>query len=274
MSVLTQEDHRCFRETGFLRLERAFGADLAEQQRTSIWKELGRQYGVRESDRDTWQQPPKQLRRTRDDPRFQAMGTERLRGALDELLGPDGWERSGKRNWGSVLFTFPNAKRWDVPAKTWHWDNPIPPHLDGCAAVQVFTLLADHEPGGGATVFVEGMHRVLVDYYQGLSAAERERKHAQHRAHAMKSHPWLDQLQWNDPPVSDRAALFLEEGATIGGVPVRVREMTGRAGDAYLVHPLLAHTWAPNASERPRMMRGKMVVKKGFDWAYLLAEAS
>lgn len=269
MSVLTAEQRATFRRRGFLRLESAFDEEQAAEQREQIWRELRDVYGVREHDRGTWQQPAKQLRRAREHPGHLAMATARLTGAIDELLGPGDWQRVGPRHWGSVLFTFPNAETWDVPRKTWHWDNPIPPHLSGCAALHLFSLLASLEPGGGATVFVEGMHRVVVDDFVRLGPDERQAKHGTHRARVMRADPWLRRLQADDPPVDDRIRLFMNEGSEIGGHEVRVNEMVGNAGDVYVLHPLLAHTWAPNASDRPRMMRSKQVTKNGFDWGYM-----
>ncbi len=273
MAVLSDEQVEQFRDRGFVRLEGVFGEGQAAEQRDLIWSELRDVYRVIEGDRSTWRQPAKQLRRTRDDPKHLTMGTDRLVDALDGLLGEDDWTKLGPEHWGSVLFTFPNAEAWDVPQKTWHWDNPIPPHLDGCTAVHVFSLLAPLEPGGGATVFIEGMHRVLIDYFTRLSPEEKKSKHAKHRQRAMKSDPWLRRLQTNEPSVANRVKFFMEEGTRIGDAEVRVHEMTGNAGDVYFIHPLLAHTWAPNASERPRMMRAKLVMKNDFDWSYMLPPA-
>lgn len=264
MSVLTAQQLEQFHDRGFVRLERGFEDSLAAEQRDSIWRELRDDYGVIEADRSTWSQPSKQLRRTRDAPALRAIATDRVRDALDSLLGS--WEALGPEHWGSVLFTFPNSDAWDVPRKTWHWDNPITPHLEGCAAVQMFSLLAPMRPGGGATVVVEGMHRVLIDYFKRLSPGERKSTHAKHRKRAMKTDVWLRRLQADDPHVEDRVQFFMKEGGSIGGVNVKVRELTGDAGDVYFVHPLLAHTWAPNALDVPRMMRSKMVLKEGFDW--------
>ena len=45
----------------------------------------------------------------------------------------------------------------------------------------------------------------------------------------------------------------MAEGAVVGGVAVRVDEMTGEAGDLILMHPAVLHASAPNARERPRL---------------------
>lgn len=250
---------------GFVKLDAAFGAEHAAQQRALLWRELEEREGIREADRSSWHQPSKQLRQTRDHPMQEAMATERLLGALDQLLGVDQWTRQ-TQHWGSILFTFPNAEHWDVPRRTWHWDSPIAPHRGGAAGIQMFSLLAPMHPGGGATVFIEGMHHVLLRYYAALSDAERRAKHGTHRKRVMNMHPWLRELRGATHDVEDRSAHFMERDGDIDGMRVRVREMTGDPGDVYLLHPLTVHCWAPNARDTPRIMRTKMINRLDFDW--------
>ena len=46
---------------------------------------------------------------------------------------------------------------------------------------------------------------------------------------------------------------MLETGEA-DGVPVHVGEMTGRAGDVYVMDPMTLHAMTPNVSDAPRMM--------------------
>lgn len=46
----------------------------------------------------------------------------------------------------------------------------------------------------------------------------------------------------------------MTEGVVIRGVPVRVEELTGEAGDVIVMHPRLLHAVAPNTLDTPRMM--------------------
>jgi hypothetical protein len=69
-----------------------------------------------------------------------------------------------------------------------------------------------------------------------------------------------------EPGPEDRVAAFMERATDVDGVPLRVHEMTGEPGDAYLLHPLLAHSAAPNALDAPRVMRGKLLPRHGFDF--------
>ncbi|MCZ6871368.1 MAG: hypothetical protein O7G84_17870, partial [Gammaproteobacteria bacterium] len=145
-------------------------------------------------------------------------------------------------------------------------DSPIAPHRQCAAGVQMFSLLAQLRHGGGGTTFIAGMHKVLLRYYDSLDDDERAAKHATHRKRVMKSHPWLRELAGHNREIVDREPYFMTEGGDIDGAPVRVHEMTGEPGDVYLLHPLSMHTWAPNASDKPRIMRSKMIVHRNFDW--------
>ncbi len=265
MTTLSDDQLASFHERGFVKLEGAFAPEHAACQRAMIWSELAQRDGVLEDDRTTWRQPRRQLRQSRDHGLQKDMATPRLLGALDDVLGTDAWMKQG-HHWGSILFTFPNAHVWDVPKKTWHWDTPIAPHRRGAAGVQMFSLLAPLSHAGGGTVFIAGMHEVLLRYYDALEDDERTAKHATHRKRVMKSHPWLRELAGHNREIDDRESYFMTEGGDVDGLPVCVQEMTGEPGDVYLLHPLSAHTWAPNAGDTPRIMRSKMIVHRDFDW--------
>lgn len=64
-----------------------------------------------------------------------------------------------------------------------------------------------------------------------------------------------DQRAGDRPLRGDRSQRFMEEGAVIDGVPVRVVEMTSGTGDAVLWHPALYHSRSFNCISVPRFMR-------------------
>jgi hypothetical protein len=121
-------------------------------------------------------------------------------------------------------------------------------------------------PGGGATLFVQGMHRITLAYHAELDPEQRRSKHAVHRRRVMRRNAWLRQLMGTEPGPEDRVAHFMERETAVDGVPLRVHEMTGEPGDVYLCHPLLAHSGAWNAQDTPRVMRGKLLTRRGFDF--------
>jgi hypothetical protein len=65
-------------------------------------------------------------------------------------------------------------------------------------------------------------------------------------------HPWFAELFCFSS--GDRIQRFMQEGAVVRGVTVRVEEMTGEPGDLIVMHPATLHTFASNALDRPRLM--------------------
>ena len=61
-----------------------------------------------------------------------------------------------------LLFTPPGARHWFVPNTIWHVDVPRLGEV-GTPGVQIFILLDDIPPGGGATLVLAGSHRLLND---------------------------------------------------------------------------------------------------------------
>lgn len=280
---MSELDVERIRTRGFCKLEDA----IEEAERTHLvetaWEELADSHGVVRDDPATWIQPGKNLKRPRRVPRVHERGSTRLADALDAVFGSSEWLLHGAADWGMMMFTFPHlqqVEQWFLPQKRWHWDNPIAPYVErdmrDTPAVHLFVLLADHEPGGGATLFVEGMHAYTLHLYKTWTTEERGAKHAAQGAAVFRSHPWLEELQHGcGRHRKERARYFMERDELVECVDgreldepivLRVHEMTGNAGDIWLLHPLLGHSGAPNASARPRIMRSKLAFRGDFDW--------
>jgi hypothetical protein len=116
----------------------------------------------------------------------------------------------------------------------------------------VFLFLDEVLPRGGGTVVLRGSPRLTAQFVERLRPARRTQK--QHRLAFEASHPYLKALA--DPAdTEDRVQRFAEVDTDVDGVSTRVVELTGRAGDLVLCHPWLIHNVAPNALDRPRLMR-------------------
>jgi hypothetical protein len=113
-------------------------------------------------------------------------------------------------------------------------------------------LFGDVEAGGGGTLQLAGSHRLVERYLEGVPPEKREYKRV--RDGFLRSHPWLRALSTADDD-PDRNARFMGGDADIDGLPARVVECTGRAGDVYLTHPWVMHCIAPNARSEPRLMK-------------------
>ncbi len=55
----------------------------------------------------------------------------------------------------------------------------------------------------------------------------------------------------------------MNRSTTVGGVELRVVEMTGEPGDVYLVHPLILHAPATNCLAVPRIVLLSFVYRNG-----------
>lgn len=141
----------------------------------------------------------------------------------------------------ALLCTFPNADTWWLPHQTWHLDLPRLV-TTGLPGIQIFAILDDVEPGGGATLAVTGSHQLLNNDGRISSSDLRKR---------LKREAYFAELMSDKAP--DRMRL-MRESAHVGDVELRVVEMAGAAGDVYFMDLRLLHNIGPNASAKPRLM--------------------
>ncbi|WP_068874182.1 MULTISPECIES: TauD/TfdA family dioxygenase [unclassified Phenylobacterium] len=211
-----------------------------------VWRRLRTGHGIARERPETWTVPhPAQLAVKGDE--LAAMASPTVRAVLDQLLGVDGW--TPPERWGLPLVTLPGfAAHWDLPHKGWHSD--IPATAEPPRVVRVFLLLGDLAAGGGGTDYIAGSYRVL----RALARDDDQRlKSGEARKRLMAREPWFAAL-FSRPTGEDRRARFMDQPDEAGGVPVRVGEMTGRAGDVYVMDPLILHAVTPNALPQPRLM--------------------
>jgi hypothetical protein len=181
---------------------------------------------------------------------FDALGSPAVRALLDHLLGE--WEEPTR--WGLPLVAFHTGEAaWDVPHRNWHLDLGGRP--GDFALARFFVVLEPSRPGGGGTGYVAGSHRL----FQAL--AEREGRFlssAQAKRLMGARTPWFADLAFLREG-EDRIQRFMQEGAEIDGVRVRVCEMLGEPGDVILMHPMMLHAPMPNVLPTPRLMLTQFV---------------
>lgn len=140
-----------------------------------------------------------------------------------------------------LLFTPPGAVEWQVPHSVWHLDVARLGDL-GPPGVQMFTFLDSVAPRAGGTLAVAGSHRLLND--DGVIGSKEVKRR-------LKRQPYFRDLMDKTP--SDRSH-FMTETCHVGGVPLRVVELTGEPGDVYFTDLRLLHSLGANTSSRPRLM--------------------
>ena len=258
LTTLTPADLERFERDGYVVVRQAFPRADALDMEQRWWRELEDAHGIRAGDRSSWHQIQGDLKAAKRD-RIQArILTERVSGVLDELLGPAAW--LPPRDWGRAIATFPRSGAWELPTRLWHWDNPSDPHLDRPRGLFVVSFIGPVAPGGGGTLILSGSPRLVIQHDRRLSASQRRELGGSVWERFGRQHPWLMALTGQAPSPADRAAAFMNTGAIVDGVPLRVVELTGEPGDMVFCHPVMVHCAAPNRGTRPRFMRIKTQV--------------
>jgi len=244
--VLNADELETFERDGIVKVPAAFSTDDAARMRDVLWSELNTRHGMDRDDRSTWTTlRPTGLKNSKRDRVANAILSPRLRSVLDGLLG----EWIIPPHQGQVLVTMPTGENWAVPHRQWHTDEGFDLPPDELVGVKIWALLGDLEPGGGGTPQVAGSHRVIARY---LSTTD-EREFTAIRDQVLRSDPWFRNLTSTERSVDPMAE------ADLDGLPVRVVELTGRAGDVYVTHPWILHSIATNANQTPRMMRSRFI---------------
>jgi ectoine hydroxylase-related dioxygenase (phytanoyl-CoA dioxygenase family) len=75
------------------------------------------------------------------------------------------------------------------------------------------------------------------------------------------SDPWWKALTSPEPQL-DRVERLMQRETRVGGLPVRVVELSGEAGDVVIGHPWLLHAGASNCGDSPRLMRVQRIHRR------------
>jgi hypothetical protein len=258
--VLTVEQRASFAAWGLVRLPAALDPDNARQMGDAVWTFLASEQGISPDDPSTWTTArPAGFGRLSRTGTLDRLWSPPIQGALLDLLGGD-----QRRERPRVLMTLPQPNQtWDVPSAAWHFDFTPRQDRPGLRAVQVFVLLSDVRPQGGGTLVLTGSQRLVSRY---VACTQQEPKPRVVRGALSARHPWLAELwgrQSSEPDqAGDRTARFLEVPAEVDGVEIRVTEVTGSCGDAYIMNSDCFHATAPNALDVARVMCTSLVVRQ------------
>lgn len=246
-------DLEAFDRLGFARVPGAFSRAAAAAMEATVWERLEHGWGMRRDQPDTWSvTTPTGLQSLKRHGVFEPIGGEVTCAAIDAVVGEDRWKRPAE--WGQFLVSFPNAELWSVPSGIWHTDFGYVHAGDRPFGAVVFSFLSDVPAAAGGTLVVAGSHQLIARFLESNPRRRRERmKHV--RKAFLASEPWLAALASEADDDPDRSARLMQHEHEIDGVPVRVVELSGEAGDVIVVHPWLLHASSPNAGRAPRLMR-------------------
>jgi hypothetical protein len=142
--------------------------------------------------------------------------TQELRAAIFALTGKTALSEQGSQ----LLLSLGHQGRWSLNGLNWHVDLASKPE-DKILGVQAFYLLDDVMPHGGATLALARSHYLPLESSRRLRASLKQ----------------SDDIQ--------SAALSFD---------TEIVEMSGRAGDVYLMDMRVLHTPSINATKHIRMM--------------------
>lgn len=270
-SVLSDLDVEQFRDCGYVRVQQAFPRAEALRAQDDLWKQLARR-GIQKDDPATWTQPMVRMNETFDTPAFRACKTDRLKNAVEDLVGKGRWRtRDAQDGWGwwPVNFAMGADQPWDVPTGGWHWDGQHFRHYVNAPdqGLLMLCVFSDIRSRGGATLIAEGSHKIVARYLdshpEGMTLHEGVRD-------CPTTHPWLADLTgialsstncynrdrfeaWRQS--GDRVERFMSRAFVDDlGFHLRVVEATASAGDIYLCHPFLYHAASQNHLATPRFL--------------------
>lgn len=249
---MTPEERSEFETHGILRLRELVDPSDVRGIADRAWELAEKREKVQRNDSTTWKRvPPAIMKQAKEeDGLFEPLLGPKVARVIDLLLGDGAWAQP--RYSGQLLMTPPDSKEWKLPHGVWHLDSPAPPSFESMPGVQLFLLLEDIDAQSGATLVVSGSHR-LVERLPERKDPTFSGSSADVRKALAQGVPWLRDL-WRQGPNPERVARLMEQSTEFEGIPLQVRELAGKAGDLFVMHPWMLHAPSPHAGTRMRMM--------------------
>ncbi len=137
-----------------------------------------------------------------------------------------------------ILLSFPHKLDWSLNHLNWHLDLK-PPRVDQIPGVQAFVLIDDVPPQGGATLALAGSHKLHYVSHD-CNAHEILRRNSDFATHPEK---------YLKTQLVERTA-------------IQIVEMSGRAGDVFLMDLRVLHSPSINSKRNIRMMATNRYLKR------------
>ena len=219
---------------GFIRVENAFGSDVAEAARRILWKDID----ARPDDPSTWTKPVVRLGMYSQEPFVMAANTNKLHSLFDALVGEGNWWP--RTSMGAFPVRFPSA---DDPGDTgWHVDASFP----GPKAAEFSEW----------RVNIQSQGRALLMLFLFSDVGEND---APTRIR-IGSHLDVVRLLY---PAGDAGLSFMELAEKLATLPEHEEVVaTGNAGTVYLCHPFLVHAAQPHRGKEPRFLAQPPLILK------------
>ncbi|RJE85004.1 phytanoyl-CoA dioxygenase family protein [Paracoccus onubensis] len=223
---LTPHQVESFIKDGFVKVEDAFGRELAQECRSELWDDIG----LSPNRPETWSEPVVRIGSKSSPPFVAAANTPRLHAAYDRLVGEGRWRRPASL--GSFPIRFPSGE--SVGDDGWHVDMSY-----GTESPDFMDWRANVKSSGRALLML-----FLFSDVGEKDAPTRIRK-GSHATIARKLLP------------------HGEVGMTLGQLSAdgyastadcEIALATGEAGTVYLCHPFVVHAAQSHQGTEPRFM--------------------
>jgi hypothetical protein len=224
--MLSSQQIEQFIADGYVRIDRAFPKELADQGREILWRDMD----CSQVDSKTWKSPVVWLGGYHDAPFVSAANTPELLSAYDQLVGPDCWVPM--HGLGTFPVRFPTDT--DTGDTGWHVDASFPG--PDSAADDFLSWRVNVNSKGRALLAL-----FLFSDVGKLDAPTRIR---------VGSHTAIARLL--EPSGKDGIAVrSLDLASTSACKEITA---TGEAGTVYICHPFLVHAAQINRGNAPRFM--------------------
>lgn len=228
-AALSDAQIQSFIHDGFVKIEDAFGRELAHEGRSILWRDTG----CDENDPSSWTRPVIRLGMYAQEVFVQAANTPFLHKAFDQLVGPGHW--LPRTDLGTFPIRFPSAE--DPGDAGWHIDASFPPK-EGDTSNYLNWRININSKG-----------RALLMLFLFSDVGEDEAPTRLRVASHLDIARVLAPAGENGLSLTELAANGFAESA---GRPQA--QATGKAGTAYLCHPFLVHAAQPHRHGRPRFL--------------------
>jgi ectoine hydroxylase-related dioxygenase (phytanoyl-CoA dioxygenase family) len=257
MMMATDAATAFFMKWGYLHVPGAFEESGSLRMQEWMWRRMHQVHSIERDNPATWNVawPATHVTEQQSGLSPARMATSAFRSAADALLGASAWRLH--QEWSGALISFPkrDSTAWTIVADGWHWDaEDLAAHFDALQSLFIFAVFSHIEPQGGGTLLLAGSHHLLQRFFTALTSAQQAAKRKALREQFHRSSPYLAALTGKAAFDGDRIAHFMTESDD-NGVAVRVIEVTGQPGDAFICHPSLLHAVSMNCRTVPRLMR-------------------
>ncbi|MFD2569607.1 phytanoyl-CoA dioxygenase [Spirosoma soli] len=224
--ALSKEQIKQFISDGFVRIDNAFSAELAQQVRDILWQDIPFDPNAPA----TWSAPVIRLGMYSQEPFVRAANTPVLHRAFDQLVGPGRWIPC--RSMGTFPVRFPSNE--DPGDTGWHVDASFP----GADPANYLEWRINGYSKGRALLMLFLFSAIGED-----DAPTRIR---------IGSHVDVARLLQK---VGDAGLSFMELAEKLSKLPQRKEiKAIGRAGTVYLCHPFLVHSAQAHRGSEPRFL--------------------